>query len=100
MVAWVATVGVAVLVVDATATVFGQMTAGGIPHDKIKQVFAGELPTALLLTGPGGTINPAAPAIQHVPFLVWKITNNNLARTSFLEELEPRGEMAALIAAE
>lgn len=59
-------------VADVTATVKAQMTAGGIPNDKVAKVFAGEFTTLNLLTGAGGTINPdpSKYAAEHVPFLV------------------------------
>jgi hypothetical protein len=57
-------------------------------------------PQHFLVCSAGGQPQPVAAPQQHVPFLVWKIANNDPAGTSFLDELQSRGEMAALIAAE
>ncbi|HEY3445661.1 MAG TPA: hypothetical protein VGK67_04810 [Myxococcales bacterium] len=59
-------------VVDMTTAIKAQMTAGGIPNDKVAKIFAGEYTTPQLLTGPGQTINPDPTkyAREHSPFLV------------------------------
>jgi hypothetical protein len=57
-----------VFAVDVTAQVKAGL--GALPSSHIGKIFYGEISEPFLLTGPGGTINPAAPQIQHIPFIL------------------------------
>ncbi|MHB8872942.1 MAG: hypothetical protein ACYC8T_04580 [Myxococcaceae bacterium] len=43
---------------------------GVTPSANASAVFAGEMPEAFLLTGPSGTLNPVAPKVDRIPFLL------------------------------
>ncbi|HYI01716.1 hypothetical protein [Hyalangium sp.] len=55
---------------DVTSTVKGQMAAAGLPSGNVGKVFQGSIVLPFVLTGTGGTLNPAAPKFERVPFLL------------------------------
>ncbi|WP_224244924.1 hypothetical protein [Hyalangium gracile] len=55
---------------DITTTFKNRMTASGLASDNIGKVFQGMISVPVLLTGTGGTLNPAAPKFERAPFLL------------------------------
>jgi hypothetical protein len=55
---------------DITATYKGQMAAAGLPNGNVGKVFQGSVVLPFLLTGTGGTLNPAAPKFEKAPFIL------------------------------
>ncbi len=55
---------------DVTETVTDDMTAIGLPSGNISKIFRGSIVLPVVVTGPGGTLNPAAPKFERAPFLL------------------------------
>jgi fermentation-respiration switch protein FrsA (DUF1100 family) len=53
---------------DRTAIILGQM--GALPKADIGQIFQGTMILPFALNSPTGTLNPTAPRLDHVPFLL------------------------------
>jgi pimeloyl-ACP methyl ester carboxylesterase len=56
--------------VDITNQTLAEMQAAGLPHGSIGKVFFGEIALEFLLTGTGGTLDPAHPLTIRTPFLL------------------------------
>ncbi len=59
-----------IFVRDATTELKAAAAALQIPTDAVAQFFVGAFLTPYLLTGPGGTLNPAAPQVHRVDFVM------------------------------
>jgi hypothetical protein len=55
---------------DVTGPTKAQMTALGLSSGNINKIFQGSLFLPFVATGPGGTLNPAQPRFDRVPFLL------------------------------
>jgi dienelactone hydrolase len=86
---------------DVTATVKGQMAAGGIPSASIAKVFTGEIVIPFALTGASGTLNPDNTKwrAEFVPFtLTVPAAAGNLPVTFFGHGLQGNRNQALAIA--
>ncbi len=52
------------------AAIFAQMTAAGIPHNALAEIYVGNVTVPFALTGPGGTLNPAGVVNERTPFIL------------------------------
>jgi hypothetical protein len=55
---------------DATVQYTAIANAGGIPIDAVGKFVVGEMVTPVVVTGPGGTLDPTKPSPEPVPFVM------------------------------